>query len=143
VIGPAVTGQMAREIAARLTARGYQVRFPPGRDVAMFQVTGLTGDPYVEVCAEDDGWTGCHYTGRTAAEAADVIARLPATALPGTDVATWDGVDIEWHFIPGGQPAGPDHVAGLLLAHLAVLDSGCHAVAATVRGRVTAGTGDA
>lgn len=47
---PAVTGEMARALAARLTAHGYQVRFPPGRDLAVFQVTGLPGNPHVEVC---------------------------------------------------------------------------------------------
>ena len=141
---PAVTGQMARALAARLTVHGYQVRFPPGRDLAVFQVTGLPGDPYVEVCAEDDGWTGCHYTGWTAAGAAEVIGRLPATAPPGIDVATWDGIEVEWHCIPsGGQPADPDHIVRLLLAHLAVLDGGRPAAAATERERVTAGKGEA
>ena len=134
--GAAVTGQLARELATWLTAHGYRVRFPPGRDVAVFQVTGLTGDPYVEVCAEEDGCTGCHYTGRTAAGAAEIIARLPATTPPGIDVATWDGIEIEWHCIPpDGQPASPDHIARLLLAHIAVLAGG--------RERVSAAEGDA
>jgi hypothetical protein len=142
--GPAAAGRMAREIAARLTAYGHEVRFPPGRDVAVFQVTSLPGDPHVEVRAEDAGWTGCHYTARAAAEVAEVTGRLPATALPGTVVAAWGGIDVEWHCIPsGGQPAHADHIAGLLLAHIAVLDGSGHA-GATERGRpATAGTGDA
>jgi hypothetical protein len=37
--------------------------------------------------------------------------------------ATWDGIEIEWHYQPpAGQPAGPDQVAAALLAHLAALD---------------------
>jgi len=134
--GAAVTGQLARELAARLTAHGYRARFPPGRDVAVFQVTGLAGDPYVEVCAEDDGCTGCHYTGRTAAGAAEVIARLPATMPPGIDVGSWSGIEVEWHYIPSdGHTASADHIARLLLAHMAVLDGG--------REQVTAAEGDA
>jgi hypothetical protein len=137
----AVTGQMARALAAQLSAHGYGVRFPPGRDPAVFQVTGLPDDPDVEVCAEDDGFTGCHYTGRTAAGAAEVIARLPVTRHPGTDVATWDDIAVEWHYLPAaGQHASPDHVAAPLLAHLAVLGGRENAAA---RQHVTAGKGDA
>lgn len=39
-VRPPVTGEMARTLAASLTGRGYRVQFPPGRDLAVFKVTG-------------------------------------------------------------------------------------------------------
>ena len=125
----AATGAVAQALAARLAQHGYQVNFPPGRDPAAFKVTGLPGGPYVEVTAEDSGQAACHYTGRTTAEAARVIARLPVpgqpqaeSSQPDTVTATWDGIEIEWHYQPpAGQPAGLDQAAAALLAHLAVL----------------------
>jgi hypothetical protein len=60
-----VTGNMAHVLASRLTAQGYHVEFPPGRDPAAFVVVSLPGGPDVEVTAEDGGQTSCHYTGRT------------------------------------------------------------------------------
>ena len=129
----AATGTAARALAARLARHGYQVSFPPGRDPAVFKVTGLPGGPCVEVTAEDNGQAACHYTGRTTAEAARVIARLPvpgqpqAESAPDTVTATWDGIEIEWHYQPpAGQPAGPDQVAAAVLAHLAVLGGRDH-----------------
>jgi hypothetical protein len=120
---------MAKLLAALLQDHGYRVTFPPGRDPAVFKVTGLDGRPYVEVTAEDNGQAACHYTGRSTAEAAQVIARLPAPGqpeeepAPDTVTATWDGIEVEWHYQPpAGQPAGPAQVAAALLAHLAVLD---------------------
>ena len=77
----AATGAAARALAARLGAHGYQVSFPPGRDPAVFKVTGLPGRPDVEVSAENDGSAACHYTGCTPAQAAKVIAR-PAGPRP-------------------------------------------------------------
>jgi hypothetical protein len=126
----AVTGEMARVLAARLAGHGYRVRFPPDRDPAAFKVTGLPGAPDVEVTAEDDGSAACHYTGRTRAEAARVIARLPVPGHPqiqavlsSTLIATWDGIEVEWHYLPPrGRPADPAQVTAALLAHLAVLD---------------------
>ena len=41
----ALSGAAARALAARLAERGYRVRFPPGRDPAVFRVTGLPGGP--------------------------------------------------------------------------------------------------
>jgi len=125
-----VTGEMARVLAARLAEHRYRVRFPPGRDPAAFKVTGLPGGPDVEVTAEDDGWTACHYTGRTRAEAARVIARLPVPGHPQVQVifsrtliATWEGIEVEWHYLPPrGCPADPGQITDALLAHLAVLD---------------------
>ena len=61
----AATGAAARALAARLAQHGYQVSFPPGRDPAVFKVTGLRGRPDVEVAAENDGSAHCHYTGCT------------------------------------------------------------------------------
>jgi len=125
-------GIRARALAARLAAHGYQTWFPPGRDPATFKVTGLPGGPDVEVSAGDDGATSCYYTGRSRAEAASVIARLPVPAKPrgqhvvrNTLTATWDGIEIEWHCLPPGEgcPADPEQAAALL-AHLAVLSSG-------------------
>ena len=78
----AATGAAARALAARLARHGYEVSFPPGRDPAVFKVTGLPGRPDVEVSAEDDGSASCHYTGCTPVQAARVIARLPAPAAP-------------------------------------------------------------
>jgi hypothetical protein len=127
-----VTGEMAQALAARLTASGYRVRFLPGRDPAVFNVIRLRGGPDVEVSAEDDGSVWCHYTGRTRAEAARVFARLPVpghtqvqAATAGTLTATWDGIAIEWHYLPpGGKPAGLDQVTTAVLAHLAILGGG-------------------
>ena len=125
----AATDAAALALAARLAQHGYRVSFPPGRDPAVFKVTGLPGSPDVEVTAEDNGQADCHYTGRSTAEAARVIARLPvpgepqADTQPDTVTATWDGIEIEWHYQPpAGQPAGLDQVAAALLAHLAVLN---------------------
>jgi hypothetical protein len=129
----AVAGEMAKLLAARLEEHGYTVAFPAGRDPAVFRVTGLPASPYVEVTAEDNGQAACHYTGRTTAEAAEVIARLTVSgqpqdeSAPDTVTATWDGIEIEWHYQPpAGQPAGPDEVAAAVLAHLAVLDGRDH-----------------
>jgi hypothetical protein len=126
-------GTVARALAARLAEHGYQVSFPPGRDPAMFKVTGLPGGPCVEVTAEENGQAACHYTGCSTAEAARVIARLPVPgephdeAAPDTVTATWGGIEIEWHYQPlDGQPADPRQVTAALLAHLAVLDGRAH-----------------
>lgn len=124
----AIPCEMAKLLAARLEEHGYTVEFPPGRDPAVFKVTGLPGGPYVEVTAEDSGQAACHYTGRSAAEAARVIARLPAPGQPQADTqpdtvtATWDGIEIEWHYQPPAGSVGLDQVAAAVLAHLAVLD---------------------
>jgi hypothetical protein len=88
-------GAAARSLAARLEAHGYHVNFLRRRDPAVFKVTGMTGDPCVEVSAEDNGQAACHYTGRSTAEAAPVIARLPVPGQPedesaaATVTATW------------------------------------------------------
>lgn len=123
------TGHMAQLLAGRLTARGYQVEFPPGRDPAAFMVISLPGDPDVEVTAEDGGQTSCHYTGHSRIEAASVIARLRVRGHPQTQtvtcdtlIGTWDGIAVEWHYLPSAeQPADPDQITIALLAHLAVL----------------------
>ena len=112
----------ALALAARLAQHGYRVTFPPGRDPAVFKVTGLPGGPCVEVTAEDNGQAACHYTGRSEDEAARVIARLPRESEPDTVTATWDDIEIEWHYQPpDGQPADPRQMTAALLAHLAVL----------------------
>jgi hypothetical protein len=124
----AVAGEMAKLVAGRLEGHGYRVMFPPGRDPAVFKVIGLEGRPYVEVTAEDSGRAACHYTGRSTVEAARVIERLPvpgrslAESLPETVTATWDGIEIEWHYQPPAGSASLDQVAAALLTHLAVLD---------------------
>jgi hypothetical protein len=129
----AATDAAALALAARLAQHGYRVSFPPGRDSAVFKVTGLPGGPCVEVSAEDNGQAACHYTGRSAAEAARVIARLPVPgqpqdeSAPDTVTATWDGIEIEWHYQPpDGQPADPRQMTAALLAHLAVLGGRDH-----------------
>jgi hypothetical protein len=129
----AATDAAALALAARLAQHGYRVSFPPGRDPAVFKVTGLPGGPCVEVSAEDNGQAACHYTGRSAAEAARVIARLPVPgqpqdeSAPDTVTATWDGIEIEWHYQPpDGQPADPRQMTAALLAHLAVLGGRDH-----------------
>jgi hypothetical protein len=141
-----VTGATARALAARLAEHGYQVMFPADRDPAVFKLTGLPGDPDVEVTAEDNCPAACHYTGSSLAEAATVIARLPVPGYPATQaaasdavIAAWDGIEIEWHYLTSpGQPAGVGQVAAALLAHLCVLASWsggrCAAPSAGVRG---------
>lgn len=124
-----VTGRVAHVLADRLTAQGYQVKFPPGRDPATFTVISLPGNPDVEVTAEDGGHTSCHYTGRSPVEAASVIGRLLAPGHPqnqavtrDTLIGTWDGIAVEWHYLPpAGQPADAAQISTALLAHLAVL----------------------
>jgi hypothetical protein len=118
---------MARLLAARLTEHGYRVMFPPGRDPAVFKVTGLPGGPDAEITAEDSQ-AACHYTGRSTARAAQVITRLLAPGQSGTEstpdtvTAIWGGIEIEWHYWPPAeQPASPDQIATALLAHLTVL----------------------
>lgn len=126
------TGQMAHALADRLTARGYQVEFPPGRDPAAFMVMSLPGDPDVEVTAEDGGQTSCHYTGRSPVEAASVIARLLALSHQQIQAVTcdtligmWDDIAVEWHYLPPmGQPADADQIVNALLVHLAALAGG-------------------
>ena len=41
VTAMAATGEMARALAARLAVHGYRVWFSPGRDRAVFKMTGL------------------------------------------------------------------------------------------------------
>jgi hypothetical protein len=124
----AATGAAARALAARLAQHGYRVSFPPGRDPAVFKVSGLRGRPDVEVSAKNDGSAACHYTGCTQAQAARAIARLPApgrsqVAVSGETVtATWGGIEVEWHYQPPHeQPGDPGQMTAALLAHLAVL----------------------
>jgi hypothetical protein len=131
-LADAATGAAARALASRLAQHGYQVSFPPGRDPAVFKVTGLPGQPDVEISAENDGSASCHYTGCTQAQAAKVIARLPAPGrsqvqLAGeTATATWGGIEVEWHYQPPQEQHGdPRQMTAALLAHLAVL-SGNH-----------------
>ena len=104
---------VARMLAARVAAGGHQVVFPAGRDPATFKVAGLPGGPDVEVSAQDDGRVSCHYTGRSQAHAAVVIAGLPVPGHPhvqaltgDTLTATWSGTEIEWEHLPpgGGHP---------------------------------------
>jgi hypothetical protein len=129
VTGGTIAGDMARVLAARLAERDYHVLFPPGRDPSAFKVTGLPGGPDVEVTAEDDGSAACHYTGRSTAEAAEIIARLPVPGHPeieaasaDTVIATWDGIEVEWHYRPlESQSADADRVTAALLAHLDIL----------------------
>jgi len=140
------TGALARMLATTMAERGYQVVFPPGRDPAVFKVTGLRGNPEVEVIAEDDGFTGCFYIGRTAADAAQVIGRLPAPGQPDAQVATcdvqiatWDGIAVEWNYLtPDGQPGDPEHITELLLAHLAVIADVCRTKKPAMRADDTA-----
>jgi hypothetical protein len=89
----------------------------------------LPGGPDVEVTAEDGGQTSCHYTGRNPAEAAGVIARLDSSGHPQGQAASgetltgiWDGVAVEWHYLPpAGKPANADQISTALLAHLGEL----------------------
>ena len=124
----AATGEAARALAARLAQHGYQVSFPPGRDPAVFKVTGLPGRPDVEVAAANDGSAHCHYTGCTLVQAAKVIARLSAPGRSQAEIAgetataTWDGIEVEWHYQPPQEkPGDPRQMTAALLAHLAVL----------------------
>jgi hypothetical protein len=106
-----VTGEMARTQAARVEAAGYQVQFPPGRDPAMFKVIGLPGGPHVEVTAEEDGSAGCFYMGRTPADAAQVIGRLPGHPdHPDVEISTWEDIAVEWNYLP--RTSGPPTPAG-------------------------------
>jgi len=125
----AVTGATARAPAARLAEHGYRVTLLSRRHPAVFKLTGLPGDPDVEVTTEDNGPAACHHTCTSLAEAAAVIARLPVSGCPAvqasaTDavIAAWEGIEIEWHYlISPRQPADVGQVAAALLAHLSVL----------------------
>ncbi|MGH3280895.1 MAG: hypothetical protein ACRDNW_17420 [Trebonia sp.] len=135
ILHPAATatGAAARALATRLAGHGYRVTFlsrrDSRRDPAVFKLTGLPGDPDIEVTAEDNGLAACHSTGSNLAEAAAVIARLPLSGYPGTwadasnaVIAAWEGIEIEWHYLLlPGQPADTEQVAAALLAHLSVL----------------------
>jgi NAD(P)-dependent dehydrogenase (short-subunit alcohol dehydrogenase family) len=121
-----VTGAATRALAARLAEHGYRVTFLSRRDLAVFKLAGLPGDPDVEVTAEDNGSAACYYTGSSLAEAAAVIARLPLSESPAgasdTVIAAWEGIEIEWHYLASpGQSVGTEQVAAALLAHLSVL----------------------
>jgi hypothetical protein len=126
-----MTGTAARALAARLAEHGYRVTFLSGRDPAVFKLTGLPGDPDVEVTAGNNGPAACHCTGSRLEEAAAVIARLSAPCYPAaraaasdTVIAAWDGIESEWHYLTSpGQPADTGQVAAALLAHLSVLAS--------------------
>ena len=141
----AVTGAAARVLAARLAEHGYRVTFLSGRDPAVFKLSGLPGDPDVEVTAED-GPAACHYTASSLAEAAAVIARLPLSCHPATQadasdtvIAAWEGIEIEWHYLASpGQHPDVEQVAAALLAHLSVLAgwSGGHGTARSAGVRV-------
>jgi hypothetical protein len=122
-----VAGAAARALASRLAEHGYRVRFLSGREPAVFKLTGLPGDPDVEVTAGDNGPAACHYTGSGLAEAATAIARLPVSGCPAaqaasdTPIAAWGGTEIEWRYLTlPGQPVGAGQVAAALLAHLSV-----------------------
>jgi hypothetical protein len=129
----AVTGHMAHILAGRLTAQGYQVEFPPGRDPGSLRRDQNARCPDVEITAEDGGQASCHFTGRSAVGAASVLARLRApgyqqTQIVSTDtlIGTWDGIAVEWHYLPpAGQPANADQISSTLLAHLTVLAGSC------------------
>ncbi|MGH3282759.1 MAG: hypothetical protein ACRDNW_27020, partial [Trebonia sp.] len=98
-VRPPVTGEMARTLAASLTRRGYRVQFPPGRDLAVFKVTGLPGEPYLEVTSEEDGSTGCFYMGQSATDAKQVIGRLPGhPGHPDVVISTWEDIAMEWDY---------------------------------------------
>jgi hypothetical protein len=139
-------GAAAQALAARLAEHGYRVMFRSRRGPAVFKLTGLPGDPDVEVTARDNGSAACHRTGSGLAEAAAVIARLPLSGYPGTRAdasdtvtAAREGIEIEWHYLASpGQPADGEQVAAALLAHLSVLAAwtGRHeaALAAGARG---------
>ena len=94
----AATDAAALALAARLAQHGYRVSFPPGRDPAVFKVTGLPGSPDVEVTAEDNGQAACHYTGRSTAEVVQVIARLPETeaAVHRVEVVGGRVAEVTW-----------------------------------------------
>ena len=120
---------VAVDMAKLLEGHGYRLMFPPGRNPAVFKVIGLDGRPRVEVTAEDNGQAACHYTGRSAAEAARVIARLPVpgqhqdVSAPDTVTVAWDGIEIEWHHqSPAERPADPRQMTASLLAQLAFLN---------------------
>ena len=127
-LAAAVTGAAARALASRLAEHGYRVRFLPGREPAVFQLTGLPGDPDVEVTAGDNGPAACHSTGSGLAAAATATARLPVSGHPAaraasdTPITGGEGTEIEWHYLTSpGQPVDAGQVAAALLAHLSVL----------------------
>jgi len=132
VLVPGGPGQMARTLAAQVSACGYQVRSTAGADPAVFTVTGLPGRPRVEVIAEEDGSVCCLYTSRSQAEAALVLAQLPVPGHPqvqaataSTLIAARDGTCIDWQYRPPRSgTAGPDQFTAALLDHLAILSGG-------------------
>jgi hypothetical protein len=105
------------------------VTFPAGRDPAVFKLTGLPGDPDIEITAEDNGSAACRYAASNLAEVATVIARLPvpghspAQAVVGdAAIAAPDRTEIEWHYLTSlAQPVGAEQIAAAILAHLSVV----------------------
>ena len=126
--GATAGGGIAQVLAVRLAAHGYRVTFPSDRGPAVFKLTGLPGDPDVEVTVGDGGPSAYRYPNSNLAEAAAVTTRLPS---PGAAVrgaageaaaAARDGLEIEWHYLAlPGQPIGEEQVPAALLAHLSVL----------------------
>jgi hypothetical protein len=130
-LAAADAGDLACQVAGRVGAHGYEVRFPAGRGRSVFTVV-LPGGPEAEVTVEEDGFTGCLYTGRTLAEAAQVIGRLPAPGMSDgvfadgdVRIATWDGIGVDWHYLSSrGQSAHPETIASFLIDRLAIITGG-------------------
>jgi hypothetical protein len=68
----------------------------------------------------------------TGTTARALAARLPVPGYPAAQaardivLATWGGIEIEWHYMScPGQPADVGQVATALLAHLSVLAGWC------------------
>ena len=101
---------------------------PPGRPLRA--VLDLGAVPTAPGCAR--AWTRqilWEWLLAGLSDTVEVIARLPVPGYPeieaataDTVMATWGGIEVEWHYRPlDGQPADPDQVTAALLAHLGIL----------------------
>lgn len=87
-----MTSSSTRAPDARLAEHGCLATVPADDDATVRKLTGLPGQPDVEVPAEDAGLDAGHYADSNLAEVAAVIARLLAAGRSPVQAPTSDAV---------------------------------------------------